>query len=470
MPSAPVIASCIDGRNEGFNSMSFDTQLPRYTGVNGAVRLLGQASGEYAVLENPAHIYPRYEVVPLAPVRSSLDDGCAAVLLDMDGTTTTTEVFCCRAMEEALRRMSGADREMWPGLDPSRDYPALIGYSGAENMRYLFTNFGPLLRAEETRAAFVEAAAWCLGPDADPAGRGEVRALLRQLGLGGLEQHPRFQALACLDGDAAIREAARLSGGLPPPDLEDRVTLGRVGLVIYARQYHRLLASLDTLPPGALVSPLPGVGVFVALVTGRLGAEAGACAGPLCAALEAGGGEPPPPARARETLAWLGRYFEAAPAKTAVITSSSAYETGHVLRHVFRGLRAEAGEWPVTPERRETVCAAFADPETFYDAIVTSSETAEMRLKPCRDPYSQALHRLGLAPGDFHRVAGFEDTEPGIVSLRAAGVGCAAAMPFAGTEAHDFRAAAHVAYGGLPEVLLNHALFMRAGLPGVTGV
>lgn len=442
-------------------------ERPRYTDAAGAARLLGAVSGQYVVLENPDHRFPRYDIAPLAPVRTRLDGGCAAVLLDMDGTTTTTEAFCCQAMEDVLRRMSGADASRWPGLDAARDYPAIIGYHGVDNMRYLFAKYGALLRVEEVRAAFVEAAAWCLGPDADPAGTGEVRSLLGRLGMADVCGDPRFQALPGMGESAAAREAARLAAALPLPDLDDRVTLGRVALVIYARQYHQLLARLDTLPPGALMQPLAGVGVFLALVSGRLGAAAGACAPTLCAALDAQGREPPPPDRALQILEWLGRHFEGAPVKTAVVTSSSVYETDHVLRHVFRGLRAEAEEWPLEGAPREAVLAGFASHETFYDAIVTSGDTAEIRLKPCRDPYSQALHRLGIAPADFHRVVGFEDTEPGIIALRAAGVGCAVVMPFAGTEAHDFSAAAHVAYGGLPEVLLQHGLFMTA--PGLKG-
>ncbi|MFP4502177.1 MAG: hypothetical protein ACLFTT_14345 [Candidatus Hydrogenedentota bacterium] len=433
-------------------------KLPRFADSKEAARLLIREEDAFAVFRNPGCLYPPYEVAPLASKVATLRGHCAAILMDMDGTTTSTEEFCCRAMEETLRRMSGASADVWPGLDTVRDYPALIGYSGADNMRYLFDTYRGLPQPGPTMRSFLCAAAWGLGSEADPEAAPGVRALLAQLGMAALLSDPRFAGLCDSPGDGTRDAAEALAQTLPPPPMDDQETFGRMGLVIYARQYHRLLNRLDDEPPGALVKPLSGVGVFLALVKGVLGDEGGALAEALCAAAPACSRLPADDAAA--CLASLARRFTRAPARLALVTSSTAFEASRVLHAVFRALRAQVDAWPVSGACRRRVRDAFASPETCYDAIVTSSETAEMRLKPWRDPYSQALHRIGVGPADFNRVVGFEDTEPGVLSLRAAGVGCAVALPFEGTEAHDFSPAAYVCPGGLPEVLLHHGLFL----------
>lgn len=90
----------------------------------------------------------------------------------------------------------------------------------------------------------------------------------------------------------------------------------------------------------------------------------------------------------------------------------------------------------------------------IYDAVVTANDSSEIRLKPHRDLYSIALYRLAVKKEDYKYTIGCEDSDSGIVAVRAAGIGCSVALPFKNTENHKFWAAAHVLPGGLPELIL----------------
>lgn len=391
----------------------------------------------------------------LAPENRLLDAGLDAVLLDMDGTTTSTEDVCCLALEAMLRRMAGVtDAAAPPRLDREQDYPALIGYRTRENLEYLGAKYGHLLSVEASMRAFFGAAAWHLGAWADPAQTVAAHAALADFGLGQLPEDPQFRALV-MPGDGPAPEGildALASRYGPAFRAGWRDHWPKAGLLLYACLYHRRLISDDD----PLIAPLPGVGVFMALVKGRLGPDAAHCHAMLADALPSESRAACSPAQ----LGALGAYFARRPAKLALVTTSSSYETGHVLRHVFSKLRREIMAWGLPRERSESLLTLFRGPETCYDAIVTSSELPEARLKPCGDPYSLALSRLGIGADGLRRVAGFEDTEPGVISLRAAGVPLAVALPFEGTRAHDFRAAAHVVRNGFPEVLLGHRAFL----------
>jgi hypothetical protein len=158
------------------------------------------------------------------------------------------------------------------------------------------------------------------------------------------------------------------------------------------------------------------------------------------------------------------RAFAESPAPVALVTSSGRYEVDVVIPVVFEGLREEVATWPVGEATRTRVLEAFGDYEQFYAAIVTASDSHEIRLKPYRDLYSIALQQLGLDAAGAEQVVGFEDTEPGIVASRAAGVGMPCAVPFEGTLTHDFSAAAHVLHGGVTEALVGYALFLPDSL------
>src|SRR5690606_37044905 len=86
--------------------------------------------------------------------------------------------------------------------------------------------------------------------------------------------------------------------------------------------------------------------------------------------------------------------FHKQPLRIAIVTSSLRYEASVVLNEVFNVLRDQIRSWPLEKPARERLLAAFAEPAAFYDAIVTAGDSSEIRLKPHRDLYSLALHRL----------------------------------------------------------------------------
>lgn len=445
--------------------------LPKYCDAGGAASLLAALGSEFAVVENPSYVFPRYDLYPLAPKRAALERGLAGAVMDMDGTTTTTEPLCIHSLETMVRRITGnADNPDWPGLDQERDYPHIIGNSTTRHIEYLLDTYGGDVEMDALRQWHVHAAAWTLGHAADEGRRREVRATLNALGVGALMKDSRFTALQAADDlgapdaqDALAALAGEMKERFPAGAKASRV---RAAIDIYYQRYHEILAAIaagrgDAIArevlhePGAhLIEPMPGIGVFLATLKGWLGGELAAFSPEL-------GADTPEAAGA---LAAIGRYFAAHPAKVAIVTSSIAYEANIVLAEVFRLLCSQAMEWPVPDGARTRITEAFRVPASFYDGIITASDSSEIRLKPHRDLYSLALHQLGLHPRDFDRVAGFEDSESGAIAIRAAGIGLCCALPFTMTRGHAFEAASHVCPGGIPEVMAVHHAFLPPAL------
>jgi beta-phosphoglucomutase-like phosphatase (HAD superfamily) len=70
-------------------------------------------------------------------------------------------------------------------------------------------------------------------------------------------------------------------------------------------------------------------------------------------------------------------------------------------------------------------------------------------LKPHRDLYSIALHKLNVSQKTtLSKVIGFEDSESGTIAIRAAGIGKCIAVPFAETSGHNLDAATHICNDG----------------------
>lgn len=440
------------------------TDIPKFADASEAASLLALLGDEFAVVRNPSYVHPPYEFYPLAPKRTLLERGLAGVVMDMDGTTTTTEPLCLHSLETMVARLCGhAGDAGWPGLNRERDYPHIIGNSTTKHVEYLVDTYGSGIDEVAFKRAFLHAAAWTLTHGRDEGRRRDAENSAAALGVPDAVRHPRFAEAATDEpGGNALDELERTFASLLRLDsFENRV---RAAVDIYYQRYHYILGLLAQGRPddvnhlvqepghANVIEPMPGVGVFLAMLKGWLDADAGKLA-PVAAG-ETGR------AMAESRLAALGRHFAQQPARIAVVTSSIAYEAGIVLGEVFRVLREEAASWPVSAECRERVLAGFEAPGTCYDGIVTASDSSEIRLKPHRDLYSIALHQLGIGREDFGKVAGFEDSESGTIAIRAAGIGCCCAVPFAQTAGHGFQAASVVANGGIPEVLLERNVFL----------
>ena len=439
--------------------MSESRSLPRFVTPAEAGRLLADRAEaanveQVAVVRNPDYVGWPFDLYPLANRHTGPLDRLVAVVKDMDGTTTTTEPLCLHSLEFMVRVLTDRPtKQQWAGFDRDRDLPHVIGNSTTRHVEYLIDTYGPEARPESFARGYLRAVGWTLAHGRDPGREREVRQTAVHFGLA--------DSLEELAGGQTVE----LPAGLADRLMASRSETVRAAIDVYYARYHEILAAIDAgrgselaadlLGEGArrLVAPMPGAGAFVAMVKGWLGDEAGGLYDLLAASLDA-------PAGSRDQLAALGRRFATEPAKVAVVTSSIAYEAGIVLREVFAVIREELADWPVSAGLRQRLLAGFAEPATCYDAIVTASDSAEIRLKPHRDLYSIALHALGVGPVDYGRVIGFEDSESGLIAIRAAGVGLCVAVPFAETAGHDLSAASIVLHKGLPEALLRHGLFL----------
>lgn len=449
--------------------------LPKFADRATATTLFQELGQEFAVVKNLAHVYPPYDLYPLAPPRRTVGNGLRAAVMDMDGTTTTTEPLCINALETMVGRVSGrAGDPTWSGLSPAQDYPHIIGNSSTRHVEYLLQTYFETIQPQAFMEALVQASAWTLGYSQDDSRRQDLDSMLTVLGMADLKSDHRFQALTRVarhdDGETKSAITALATTWLGAYPANDFPRLTRASVEIYYQRYHELLSAVAVangtpLPvylrapsDGLLIQPMPGIGVYLALISGLLGDEAGTVFPVLANHLEQTGLEVP--SDGAERLADLGRRFAAAPAKVALVTSSIAYEARVVLGEVFRQLHDEVLSWELSNENTERIQERFQGPESYYDAIITASDSCEMRLKPHRDLYSLALGRLGLHPDAFGDVVGFEDSESGTIAIRAAGISVCCALPFHMTTGHVFQAATHTCLGGLPEVILAKRCFL----------
>lgn len=430
--------------------------IAKFEDARTVARAITCEGGEYAYIRNPSHVFPRGEYSPLAAKIGGPVPKLEAVVMDMDGTTTTTENLCLHALETTVRRMTGlTDPSLWPGLDRERDYPHVIGNSTTRHVEYLIEAYGRRLDRKSFERHFLEAAWRTARTGNDPRRVLEARSALKAAGCARL-----------LNGsDKADDACSRIDDAIQNVHLTDHSLQVRAALEIYYSCYHEILSALtgetsesltQKLGPGRrLIEPMPGVAVTLALIKGWLGAEADRFYDILRADIR-DETELPPAVESRARLRALGKRFAAGPLRVGLVTSSIRYEADIVLGEVFAAIRRQIRDWPAHRDLTDQ----FAEPTRYYDAVVTASDSSEMRLKPHRDLYSIALHELHVPPTRFGAVAGFEDSEAGLVAMRASGIGLAVAVPFAETEGHDASAAAHVLASGLPQAILQHNLFL----------
>jgi hypothetical protein len=273
-----------------------------------------------------------------------------------------------------------------------------------------------------------------------------------------------------VDADSVARVVSpfveRFAAAFQPQNRSERVA---AALDIYYMRYHAILRELERgegarlarelLGEGArrLVEPMPGYDVFLPLVKGWLGNEVDALYEPMREHLLSQA----EPRHTRDELDGfrprlkrLAARFRENPAKVALVTASIAYEAHACMKEVIAVMAERVEEWPVPAACREKLAERLADYRAVFDGFVCASDACEPRLKPHRDLYSLALFQMSIPRSDYPFCVGLEDTEPGIISLRAAGIGCAIALPNRDTSRQDYTAATEVIVGGLPELML----------------
>lgn len=460
-------------------------RLADYLDVNQAGPTLGRlaaslGASEIASVRNLDYVFAPRELYVLGPRVTLPLERLAAVAVDMDGTSTTTEPLALHALEYMVRRFTGRlDRAAWPGLDARLDHPHVIGNSNHRHTEFLLERYRNHLDPEALKQAFVEALCWTLANMDDPQRRRDIRLTARRCGLGGILDDEAFQRLVkggSVNADN-VADLARPFAVRHGPGLGATHTGEFVGaaLDVYYYRYHAMLRTIETGGNESLslalpgdggrrpIEPMPGYEVFVPLVKGWLGSEAAAFHEMLRAdLLDAGGDEMDGTTidAGEERLARLGAWFESQPVKLAVVTASISYEARVVMTAVIEEIARRARQWPISSRRRDRIAERLAEGLALFDGFVNASDACEHRLKPHPDLYSLALHRMSIPRDEFRFCLGLEDTEPGIISLRAAGIGCAVALPNHDTGQQDYSAATAVLEAGLPELILARNLFL----------
>jgi beta-phosphoglucomutase-like phosphatase (HAD superfamily) len=461
--------------------MSSVEKLARYVDGKGAAEFLGRlgeqlGTGEYAIVRNIDYVHCPFEIYPLAPrVRPPLRR-LAAFAVDMDGTSTTTEPLALHALEYMVRRITGLlTREQWGGLDHVLDYPHVIGNSNFRHAEFLLGRYRDRLNVDAFRGAFVEALVWTLASMSDAQRRRDIQVNGANCGLKPLLADPGFQAVvsAPVSPERAAELARPWCDRAAPLFTCEGGTAVAAMLDIYYMRYHSIMQAIERgegprlsqellgEAGRLLIEPMAGYDVFVPLIKGWLGSEAGGLHDLLRSQLDAStkGGN----ALAdigRDGLVSLGARFARSPARIALVTASIAFETHTTMKEVCRVMSLRVADWPVPAGVRERVLAGLADYRAVFDGFICASDACEHRLKPHRDLYSLALAQMAVPRADYPNCVGLEDTEPGIISLRASGIGCAVALPNHDTSRQDYQAAALVVGHGLPEVILSNNCFL----------
>ncbi|MBZ0201104.1 MAG: hypothetical protein K8H86_14625 [Ignavibacteriaceae bacterium] len=439
-----------------------------------ALRLTATFGDEFAVVNNSGFIHPSVELYPLTP-KIVKPKSLKAVVMDMDGTTTTTEEICLHSLEYMVRKITGRmSSSKWEGLNHKKDYPHIIGNSTTKHVEYLVKMYKKHFTEEDFKKAFIFAIVWTLKNGKDKKRSEEVVINAKHL-LGKdflndklLRNILSFETNINKLSDKLYKKYSASFNSITFTNIV------KASVDIYYQRYHEVLGKIqagggDMLdrelfsnPVKHLIEPMPGVAILISMIKGMLGEEIKYILPTLINELKDNVViDKHELLKASKKLIALSKMFEKKPLKIAVVTSSIYYEADIVLSEVFKTVYKQAEQWNISSAKKKPILKMFENYRNVYDGFVTASDSNEIRLKPHRDLYSIALLQLDVAKKDFDKVMGLEDSESGTFAIRAAGIGFSVAVPFAQTAGHNLEAAAHIAYGGLPEIMIKHGLYLK---------
>ncbi len=445
-----------------------------------AKQLISKLSDEFAVVKNPGYIHPEYELYPLAPKIKKPVNNLTAAVMDMDGTTTTTEALCIHSLEFMIRKLSGKmTKQQWKGLDSVKDYPHIIGNSTTKHVEYLIDKYRKTFNDDQIIESFLYAAGWTIVYGKDTKRKEEVLQNLNDFNCSELINDERLTklnqpGLPDEEDEEQLSEYlfSKFSSQFKKPDFNSLV---RIGIDVYYQRYHEILEriklgegkfiaeELFDNPNKHLIEAMPGIEIFLPMIKGLITSNEDVFFDQLLVDYEIKSGKKLPEKnidKARSAFKKLCNHFINNPLKVAVVTSSIFYEADIVLREVFKIILSKLDKMLPNDNENIKILSKFNDYRNYYDAVITASDSNEIRLKPHRDLYSIALYKLNVPREKFGQVVGFEDSESGTIAIRAAGIGLSIAVPFAETSRHNLKAATYICKGGLPEVILNHNLFL----------
>jgi hypothetical protein len=253
-------------------------------------------------------------------------------------------------------------------------------------------------------------------------------------------------------------------------------SLVRIGIDVYYQRYHKILERINLgegkfiaeelfdNPNKHLIEAMPGIEIFLPMIKGLITSNEDIYFNQLLIDFEIKSGKKFFKInidKTRIAFKKLCKHFINSPLKVAIVTSSIFYEADVVLREVFKIILSKLEKMLPVDDDKIIILNKFKDYRNYYDAVITASDSNEIRLKPHRDLYSIALYKLNVPREKFGQVVGFEDSESGTIAIRAAGIGLSIAVPFAETSGHNLKAATYICKGGLPEVILKHNLFLN---------
>jgi beta-phosphoglucomutase-like phosphatase (HAD superfamily) len=446
-----------------------------------AKTLITKLGDEFAVVKNPIYIHPEFELYPLAKKIKTVDKLVAAVM-DMDGTTTTTELLCIHSLEFIVRKFSGkVDIQTWKGLNPKEDYPHIIGNSTTKHVEYLITKYSKSFKKNEVIKSFLFAAAWTLIYGKDNQRKSEVVLNLKSFNCQDLISDDYFKKVINLT-TLLDEDKEQLSDYLFNKYNNYFSSLGfndyvRLGIDVYYQRYHEILErfrlgeskfiaeELFGDPHKHLIEAMPGIPVMLPMIEGLITEHHDLFFDYLLKSYQHKTDKAFSSAnleKARKNFIKLCQKFQVSPIKTAIVTSSIFYEADIVLREVFKVISNELNNLLPDSDFKRNLLQKFFDYNFYYNAVVTANDSSEIRLKPHRDLYSIALFKLNVAKEDFNKVIGFEDSESGTIAIRAAGIGLSIAVPFAETSGHNLKAATYVCKAGIPEAILKYNMFVNS--------
>lgn len=448
--------------------------------LNNAVEKLKSVSEEFAIIHNPDYIFPPYEIIPLAPKISSKRNHLSAIVSDMDGTTTTTEELCLYSLEYMVRMMSGRFTIMdWHGLDKIIDYPNIIGNSTTKHVEFLINHYSNYFDTQFISKAYIKAVIWQLNFGKDKVRIEEILNNIKLFKLDELLTDERLYNIKNItsldDFDTNPSLIHLLQNYSPKFDKNNFSLLVKLGIDIYYYKYHEILARIKNGESQTvalnlfgnkdknLIEPMPGIPIFLALIKGWITDNYEIYVDLLITQYQEKCGSKyfySSKDDLVKNFKTLSNLFNTTPLKIGIVTSSIFYEADIVLAEVFNVIKKQVANYPLPDETKQLLINKFSSYNSVYDSIVTASDSNEIRLKPHRDLYSIALHNLHISKNDFINVIGLEDSESGTFAIRAAGIGCCVAVPFAQTSFHNFEAASLVSKGGLTELILTHNLFL----------
>ncbi len=430
---------------------------------------------EVAIVNNSDYIYSPVEVYPLAPKIVGPLSSLYAIIKDMDGTTTTTEPLCIYSLEQMLRKISGnIEKEQWKGLKKI-DYPNIIGNSTTKHVEYLINKYNKMINNSRMIEAYFEALLRTLIFGRDMSREKEIKQNLLSLNLIEVLEDSIFNNI--LKDKQYKEENIYCYSHQLSEKYKEKCNLYsfdnqiRIAIDIYYAIYHNILSKIDRgkseelinkSSEDKLIKPMPGVTALLLLTKGLLNIEdANYIYKHLIQELKEKNNVLPGEIISLEKFIELVNYFIRNPLKLAIVTSSIEYEANIVLKEVFRSIREQIDTWGIPEKLKEKYILAFNNYKNFYNAVVTASDSSEIRLKPHRDLYSIALHQLGIKKKDYSRCIGLEDSESGCISIRAAGIGLCVALPSTQSQGHNFSVASYTLQGGLPEFILKNKCMLK---------